>query len=432
MSPIFGRRPITSLSSPEDRKNTGSAWSVSKGDDGRPLVNLADARSSFIRGGRLFPLTVAALCAVQGLSGNSSGGQAAAAETAKKFPAKIIVGATLPLTGPGGAYGKIMQIGLQMGLDDAAAQGIIGDSTFQLEVRDDQAQAGQAVTQTRDLVNSGAIAIVTAYTAPPLAQVPIAARAKVPVLNGGGNDPSLQGKDFLWSDVLMVDQEATAGMRYLHDTLGAKKVGILFETDYTPNALVGLRAAWKSISGSEPSSQSVDQTEATVGPQLEKLLAEKPDALYLAVDGNIATLAYKELAQRGVKLPLMSYSGGASVPEATNTPSLNLYYTTQSLTPTAQFEATAKKAGVDNITYLHKTFYNIGQTIAQALKMANSQGLGADGAGIEAVLQKSPAVSFPGCCGDVVYTANHAASAKATIYQVIQGKAVAKAELDVL
>ena len=58
--------------------------------------------------------------------------------------------------------------------------------------------------------------------------------------------------------------------------------------------------------------------------------------------------------------------------------------------------------------------------------------LDADGAGIEAVLQKSPGVSFMGCCGDVVYTTKHAAAAKATIYQVIQGKAVAKAELDVL
>ena len=378
---------------------------------------------------RAFSLAAIALCAIPGLTTFGSE-HAAAAENLKKFPSKIVVGATLPLTGPGAAYGKIMQIGLQMGLDDAVARGVIGDSAFQLEVRDDQAQAGQAVSQTRDLINVGVVAIVTAYTAPPLGQQPIAARAKVPVFNGGGDDPSQLGKDYLWNDVLMVDEEATAGMRYLHDTLGVKKVGILFETDYTPNALVGLQAAWKSVGGLDASAQSVDQTATTVGPQLEKLLAETPDALYLAVDGNIATLAYKELAQRNVKLPLMGYSGGATVPEATNTPGLNLYYTTQSLTPTPQFEAAAKKAGVDNITYLHETYFNIGEVIAQALRMANEQGLDADGAGIEAVLQKSPDVSFTGCCGTVTYTSKHGVSAKATIYRIVEGKAVAKAELD--
>jgi ABC-type branched-subunit amino acid transport system substrate-binding protein len=347
------------------------------------------------------------------------------------LPPKFIVGATLPLTGPGGAYGKIMLEGLKMGLDDAVAKGIVGNSVFQLDVRDDQGQAGPAVSQTRELLNSGVVAIVTAYTAPPLAQVPLAAHAKVPVFNGGGNDPSLLGKGYLWNDVLMVDEEAKAGMRFLHDTFGVKKLAILFETDYTPNALVGLQAAWKSVSGNDAMAQSVDQTATTVGPQLEKLLAEKPDAIYLATDGNIATLGFKELTQRGVTIPLMGYSGGATVPEATNSPSLNIFYTTQSLTDSPEYDALASKAGIDKITYLHKTFYNIGQTISQALKLAASQGLTPDGAGIDAVLQKSPNIAFKGCCGDLVYTASHGAAAKATVYQVVDGKPVPKADISV-
>lgn len=369
----------------------------------------------------------AAACSSSGTS-KAGGGGGGSSNGSSKLPSTIVIGATLPLTGPGGAYGKIMQTGLQMGLADAAAAGVVGSSKFNLQVRDDQAQAGLAVSQTRDLVNSGAMAIVSAFTAPPLAQLPIAARAHIPVFNGGGDDPSLLGQPYLWNDVLMVNEEATAGMGYLYKTLNVKTIGILFENDYTPAALAGLQSAWKTISGSDAPSQSVDQAATDAGPQLDKLLANKPDALYLAVDGNIASLTYKELAQRNVKIPVMTYSGGATVPEATSTPGLNLYYTAQSFTPTAQFQASATKAGVSTITYLHETYYNIGQTIAGALKMASSQGLGTNGEALEKVLEKSPGVSFSGCCGDVTYTATHGSNSKATVSQIVDGKPVVKAE----
>jgi ABC-type branched-subunit amino acid transport system substrate-binding protein len=346
------------------------------------------------------------------------------------LPPKFVVGATLPLTGPGGAYGKMMLDGLKMGLDDAVAKGVVGSSVFELDVRDDQGQAGPAVSQVRDLLNSGVVAIVTAYTAPPLAQEPLAAHAKIPLFNGGGDDPSLLGKEYLWNDILTVDEAAMAGMRFLHDTLGVKKLAILFETDYTPNALVAFKAAWKSVSGNDAVTQSVDQAATTVGPQLEKLLAEKPDAIYLVIDGNIATLGFKELTQRSVTIPLMG-TGGATVPEASSSPTLNIYFTTQSSTDTPEFDALAAKAGIDKVTFLHKNYFNVGQTIAQALKIASSQGLTPDGAGIDAVLKKSPSQAFKGCCGDFIYTASHGTASQATIYHIEDGKPAPKANINV-
>jgi branched-chain amino acid transport system substrate-binding protein len=253
------------------------------------------------------------------------------ADDPKPLPESIVVGATLPLTGLGAAYGTIMQEGMQLGFAEAEKSGVAGATKFKLEIRDSQALPAQSVSLTRDLVNAGAVAIVSAFTAPPLAQVPIAARSKVPVFNGGGNDPALLGRDYLWNDVMMLDQEAKVGMQYASETLKAKKIGILFETSYTPTALSSIEAAWKDVGGTESVSETVDLAATSVGPQLEKLLAAKPDAIYLAIDGNISSLAFKELGQRNVKIPLITYSGGAVVPEAKSTPGLELYFTTRLL-----------------------------------------------------------------------------------------------------
>ncbi len=283
----------------------------------------------------------------------------AGAASPSKLPARLTVGATLPLTGPGGAYGKFMQTGLALGLNDGAK--LIPGTTFKLVALDDQAQAGLAVSQTRQLINEDkAVSIVTAFTTPPLAQHPLAQRAKVPLFNGGGNDPQLAGKTFLWNDNLGVDQEALAVMTYAKRKLGTKSIGILWETDYTPVAGKAFGKRWEQASGSKPQQVlSIDQAATTAGPQLDKLLANKPDALFLAVDGNIASMVLKQLGQRNVTIPVIGYSAVGSVPEALTTP-FKLYFAIGSNTATDSVKASFKKKYPGQpANYLQLQYYSL-------------------------------------------------------------------------
>src|SRR5258705_8122337 len=125
----------------------------------------------------------------------------------------ITIGATLPMTGGGAAYGTSMSNGLQSAINVLNKGKTIPGVTFQLKVTDDQAQPGLAISQMIQLVNADkAVAVVSAFTTPPLAQLKPAEQYKVAVLNGGGNDPSLLGHDWLFNNILSSTQEAKAAL----------------------------------------------------------------------------------------------------------------------------------------------------------------------------------------------------------------------------
>ncbi|MGP3533899.1 ABC transporter substrate-binding protein [Microbacterium sp. RD1] len=374
-------------------------------------------------GGRAAGVAIlaAASLALAGCGGSTA---AADAEGSGEVPAEVLIGATLPLTGAGAAYGKLMLDGLQLGVDTLNESGYIEGTTFSIDARDSQAEANLAVSQTRELISEGAVAIVTAYTAPPLAQTPVAARDKVPVFNGGGSDPVQLEMDYLWGNVMMITQEAEALMGWAKDELDVADVGILFQTSFTANAGERVQEAAERVFGTPATLEKADHTATTVGPQLDRLIAADPDAIYLQVDGTTASIALKELVQRNVDIPILTSAAGLGVPEALDSPSLQLYGTSQVSNPTEEFSAAY--ATLDdyadqqppNMYFMN--YYSIAQIIAQALKTAADEGLPANGDGIEQVLNTFP--TFETAAGQFTFTESHGASGEIEIMKVEDGK----------
>lgn len=336
-------------------------------------------------------------------------------------PSEFTIGASLPLTGPGAAYGAVMRNGLQLAVDRINADGGLKGSKFKLSVLDSQAQAGPAVANAKQLIRTDkAVAIVTAFTTPPLAQLPMAEQSKTPLFNGGGYDPQLLGHDLLYNNILSLGQEARAGMRYAKDELGVSKLGVLVETNLTAEGVEEIEGLWKEIAGTDAVVAQIDQTATNAGPQLDQLLAANPDALYLATDGNISSLVYKQLSQRNVDIPIVSSSASLAVPEATKSPGLDLYFSRQAFEPTADFEKAygAKFDEEPNIYFVN--YYNVPYIIRAGLEYAIEHDLGADGAGLQEALGKLGPVE--GCCGKTSFTERHGTTDPAQIVTVEAGK----------
>jgi branched-chain amino acid transport system substrate-binding protein len=355
-------------------------------------------------------------------SSNSTGGGGGG-----KTPSTITIGATLPLTGPGGAYGTYMRDGLQMAINQINASGGVHGAKLKLNAMDDQAQANLAVSDTRQLLSNGVVAIASAYSAPPLAQRPMAARQQVPVFNGGSFDPVFQNLPYLFSDLLMSTQTEPPELQYAKHKLGVKKVAILFETDASAYDLKVTPPLVKQVFGTTPAIATVDQTATSVVPQVQKLLATHPDMLYLYMDGNIASLTYKALGQLNVKIPTFGDEATTEVPEVANTPGISIYGVEDTLTPASSFT----KAYNANPTYKSQQppnvfvsrYYSIVQTIAQALDKAISEGKPANGASLNSILKSGFTVQ--GADGPMTYSSTGAlASGKVQVIKIEKGKPV--------
>lgn len=351
------------------------------------------------------------------------GTAALAADGSASPPARLTVGATLPLTGPGAPYGSTMKDGLQVALDEINASGGVSGTQLDLVALDSQAAAGPAVTGMNQLVNvNDAITIVTAFTTPPLAQLPGAEEAQVTLFNGGGNDPSLLGHDWLYNAVLMSDQEARAVMQWAYDELGARSIGIIFETDYTASALDAFRQAWKDVCATCPSTEvSIDNTATDTSPQIQRIMAANPDVIFSTTNGTILQLQLQQMAQLGVTQPILSTSAIFALPEEfASDLGPQLVGVRQPYAPEQAFLDGFAKLHPDQEPNLYThNYYVIGHIIAQALQRAIEQGYGTDGAALKKALDELN-----------LFTPEHGSTSQAEIVRAVDGQQQVVATVD--
>jgi branched-chain amino acid transport system substrate-binding protein len=369
-----------------------------------------------------------------GSGGSSTSSSSGGSSGKTKVPSSFTIGATLPLTGPGAAYGDYMRDGLMMAANQINASGGIDGAKVTVDALDDQAQAGLAVSDTRQLLSKHPVAIASAYSAPPLAQRPIAAQQGVPVFNGGSFDPVFLNLPYLWNDLLMSNQTDTQEFKYAKEKLGVKKPAILFETDASSYALKVMPQIVQQVFGTKPAVATVDQTATNVTSEIQKLLATKPDMLYLYMDGNIASLTFKELAQLNVKIPIFGDESTWQVPEALTSPSLQIYGPLEVVNSTPSFlkvydaDPTYKKVQPPNV-YVSR-YYSIGMTVAQALKTAISKGEPATGVGVNDVLKSGATVTGAG--GPLTYNAAGGIGGNMEVIHIENGKPAVAAKYPAL
>lgn len=329
----------------------------------------------------------------------------------------VTIGATLPMTGGGAAYGNSMSKGLQAAVNVLNATKAVPGVTFQLKMTDDQAQPGLATSQATQLATvNHAVAIVSAFTTPPIAQLKTAARYQIAILNGGGNDPSLLNHDYLYNDILSSTQEEKAALQYAKDKLNVSSLGMLIEGDYTSAGIADMGKVGSEMFPGKSTAVTVDVSTNDPTPYIQHALANHPSALYVGLPGALLDQTLKQLGSMGVKIPIITASQAFALNDLTKLPiTPQLLVSRQSYTPTPAYSAAMKKYYPSFTTDIYTgTYYSLAFIIAKAVAIAKQHG-GISSEAVNKALQAIPPVE--GCCGKTAFTSQHGTTSSVQLVQ---------------
>ena len=237
--------------------------------------------------------------------------QATLAPTTAALPAQVVIGATLPLSGEGAPYGTLFLNGLTLGVKKINDAGGVDGIKINLISSDDRADAEQSVTQFQKLIQvNGAIFVSTAYSAPPLAQAPIADQNKTVLFNGAGFAPELRGAGkYLFNNVPLSTDEGKVVLTYAYKDLGLRKLGLIIASSYSKATSDFMEQFWTGMGGQVVVKATHDVNATDLRSQIELLKNAKPDAVLLLNDGNDTILTLTQAQQVAFHPQWLGFAG---------------------------------------------------------------------------------------------------------------------------
>jgi ABC-type branched-subunit amino acid transport system substrate-binding protein len=237
--------------------------------------------------------------------------------SAASNPTTFTIGATLPLTGSGGPFGQLFLFAMNTAAKYINSHGGVGTNHAHLKVvaLDDQGLAGPAVIGTKQLVSvDHAVAILSAYNDPPLAQYKVGETLGVPIINVGGNDPALPNHPNLYTTSSLFTAEEVVAFTYAK-AHGVKSVGILNANNYTTFDISDFNKIAANIFGkSNVTAQTIDATASDYTTQLQALQAASPDIISAMSSGTLTLTIAQDMTQLKMTQKEVGISGSLNTP----------------------------------------------------------------------------------------------------------------------
>lgn len=244
--------------------------------------------------------------------------------------APYVMGTLFPMAGPNAEYGRIFTQGASLALDHIAADKML-QRPIVLKAEDSQGTPQGGVTGMTKLLNvEHADYVLIGFTGVSKAAAPIAARARVVTVNGGGVGPDLAGlSPYFWNVIPLANLEVRALVPFMK-TKGVKRVAAIYVDDPAGNAILAeLKKGMAGIGGEVVGAFSVPPTAQNFASVAAKVRESKPDAVYFASYGAQQSQIIKQLRDNGVSEQIYTYSA-ANIPSVANLPAAEgLIFTTQ-------------------------------------------------------------------------------------------------------
>jgi ABC-type branched-subunit amino acid transport system substrate-binding protein len=340
-------------------------------------------------------------------------------------PTSITIGATLPLTGSGAPFGQLFLDALNIAANQINSTGGADGTKINVVALDDQALAAPAVMGATQLINkNGALVIATAYNDPPLAQFKLGQRYGVPIMNGGGNDPAMLNKPYLWTNSSILTYEAKPAFEYAK-AHGIKKIGILAATNYTNYDINVYHQLANQVFGGNMPLVTFDPNSTNVTTQLQQLQSDGVDAISPLSSGTLTLTVAKDMSQLGMHQTVVGTGATLTEPPSIVTlPAWNHAIAAVISEPAPTWLSTAVQAHEHTpVNAYHVFFANIAYIVADAVKILEGQHKAVNGSNINSVLEQYAAAgkSFAGVNGPVTYQPSHIVLHGYTISENVNG-----------
>ncbi|NKJ46090.1 branched chain amino acid ABC transporter substrate-binding protein [Burkholderia sp. SG-MS1] len=238
---------------------------------------------------------------------------------ADDLPVKI--GFAAPLTGANAGYGKDLENGVRLAIEEANAQKLkIGDKVaqFQLISQDDQADPRIGVQAAQKLVDSGVSVVVGHFnsgTTIPASQV--YEQAGIPVIDPAATNPIITGRGFANTFMVISTDGQNAGNAgaYAVDVTKAKRIAIIDDrTAFGQGEADEFEKAVKAHGGTIVAREYTDNHAVDFSTQITKIKGTNADLVFFGGLDNQAAGFARRMKQLGLNAQLVG-GGGVMDPD---------------------------------------------------------------------------------------------------------------------
>jgi len=157
------------------------------------------------------------------------------------------IGAIIPLTGALGDFGKEIQNGIDLAVDEINKESIV---KIKISYEDSVGANNGAVQAYNKLATDGIKLIITSYGDTVLSVAPLAEQDKVIVFSAGGGSPLISSAgDYIFRNNILVQDEAKVISKYMVDH-GIKEIGVpIINTQSGTSYFEGLKTEYETLGG---------------------------------------------------------------------------------------------------------------------------------------------------------------------------------------
>jgi len=221
---------------------------------------------------------------------------------------EVVIGGVAPLTGEAATFGVSTKNGYDLAVAEWNAKGGVLGKQVKLVFADDKGDPAEGATVYTKLIEQDkACAIVgTVMSKVSLAGAPICQAAKVPMIATASTNPKVTGVgNFVFRACFIDPFQGTVGAKFAFDDLKAKKAACLFDVgnDYTKGLSEFFKTKFTALGGEVVGFEGHATGTSDFKAQLTKVLAAKPDVLYVSDYYSDVAIIAKQARELGFKGP---------------------------------------------------------------------------------------------------------------------------------
>jgi branched-chain amino acid transport system substrate-binding protein len=286
----------------------------------------------------------------------------------------IKIGVTAPLTGEAARFGDGVYAGVLLAIKEINDAGGINGRKLQVVFEDDKCSKDGITTITK-LVN---VDKVTAIIGPVCSAaagpgLPVAQKAGVPVIFWASAPHLTKIGDYMFRTWPSDSFHGKFTAEFIFNVLNKKKVAILYvNNDWGLGIRDVFVARFKELGGSTVYNEGVPQDAKDLRTQVTKLKASNPDVIYLPAYPAVAVIAFKEMKNQGVNVPVVGGDAFETkdvlVPEADGV----LYTASKFNTPAEDFQKRVKEVSGKEYHFFSALAYDAVKILASVMERVGS------------------------------------------------------------
>jgi branched-chain amino acid transport system substrate-binding protein len=232
----------------------------------------------------------------------------------KKQATEIVIGGVGPVSGEAATFGQSTKEGCELAVEEWNAAGGLLGKNIKLIYQDDKGDPTEAATVwTKLITQDKVVAIVgTVMSKCSLAGAPISQQYKVPMISPTSTNPKVtEVGDYIFRACFIDPFQGTVGAKFAYENLNARKAACIFDVgnDYTKGLAEFFRDKFTELGGTIVAFEAHPTGTTDFKAQLTKIIAAKPDVIYISDYYNDVGLIAKQARELGFNGPLVGGDG---------------------------------------------------------------------------------------------------------------------------